>query len=204
MALRIADPPQAARNAVHAMLGHPAMASAFRTPALRLAASDALALSTPHRVAVLPLDRIGAKTSLRSDAQMRGWRFLVHHGDRIVAAADTVTGARGKHAFGHLNQGPFVAGTEAAIRRAESHGMMKQRHFEPILLMVPALYVMALWLRDLEGDGDRDRLMLVPPAPKGLTPYRMVTARDFLARLVRLAGAPVRRPARRRARSARR
>jgi hypothetical protein len=202
MALRIADPPRAARNAVHATLGHPAMASAFRTPAVRLASADALALSTPHRVALLPLDRIGPKTSLPSDVQWRGWRFLVHHGDRIVAAADTVTGARGKHAFGHLNQGPFVAGTEAAIRRAESHGVMKQRDFEPVLLMVPALYVMALWLRDLESD--RDRVTVIPPAPKGLTPYRMVTARDFVARLVRLAGVPSRRPATRRARTARR
>jgi hypothetical protein len=202
MALRITDPPKAARDAVHARLGHPSTASAFRTPAVRLAAADTLAVSTPHRIALLPLDRIGPKTALRSDVQMRGWRFLVHHGDQIVAAADTVAGARGQHRFGHLNQGPFVTGTEQAIRRAEAHGLMKQRHFEPILLMVPALYVMALWLRDL--DGEHDRLMIIPPAPRGVAPYRMLTTSAFLARLVRLVDAPARQPTRRRSRTARR
>ncbi|MBI3515604.1 MAG: hypothetical protein HY060_16330 [Proteobacteria bacterium] len=202
MALRPADPPKAARKAVHATLADPTSAEAFRTPAARQAAADGLALSTPHRVALLPLDRIGPKTSLRSDVQMRGWRFLVHHGDDVVAAAHTVAGARGRHSFGHLNQGPFVAGTEEAIRRAETHRVTQQRHFEPIFLMVPALYVTALWLRDLEGD--RDRLMVMPPAPQGFTPYRMVTPDDFVARLVRLAGVPRRRPAKRRARTTRR
>ena len=196
MALHAALPPNAARHAVHAMLGQPSTASAFRTPAARLAAPDALALSTPHRVAFLPLDRIGAKTTLRGDAEMRGWRFLVHHGDRIVAAATTVAGARGTHRLGHLNQGPFVAGTEQAIRRAEAHHATRQRHFEPVYLMVPALYVMALWLRDLEGE--RDRVMIIPPAPREFAAYGMLTARTFVARLVRLTGMPRSRSAKRR------
>jgi hypothetical protein len=196
MALHTADPPKAARNAVHAMLAHPGTTSAFRTPAARQASPDAFALSTPHRVALLPLDRIGPKTSLRSDARIGGWRFLVHHGDRIVAAANTVAGSRGRHRFGHLNQGPFVAGTEQAIRYAEAHDSTKQRHFEPIFLMVPALYVAALWLRDLNGD--RDRVMIIPHGVASRAAYPMLTERAFVARLVRLAGTSRRRPATRR------
>jgi hypothetical protein len=200
MALHPADPPKAARQAVHATLAdHPGGVAALRTAARGYAATDeravSMSTSTPHRVALLPLDRIGPKTTLRADAQMRGWRFLVHHGDAVVAAAQTIAGPRGKHSVGHVNHGPFVAATETAIRRAETNRALEHRHFEPVLLMVPALYVAALWLRDLEGD--RDRVMVMPPAPRGFKSFAPITPRAFVAKLVPLAGALKRAPARR-------
>ena len=200
MALQLAEPPKVARNAVRKMLAHPATPSAFRAAATQRAPAHELAMSTPHRVAVLPLRRIGPETTLRADAQMRGWRFLVHHGNRVVATADTVVDRRGQHAFGHLNQGPFVRGTEQAIRHAEACPAARRQDFEPILLMVPTLYVMALWLRD--SAGDRDRVVIIPHAPGARASYRVLTERAFVARLVRLAAQ--RRTARRRPRAARR
>jgi hypothetical protein len=189
MALHHVDAPKTAHRAVHARLGHPAVAAALQAPTRRPISPAALALSTPHRVALLALDRIAAQTTLRRAARLRGWRFLVHRGDRVIAAAGVLPDGRAKHRFGHLTEGPFAAGTETAIRRAETHGALRRGRFEPVLLMVPAVHAVALWLRDLDGDGDR--VMVIPPAPHGLTPYRLVTARAFMARLVRLsAGIP--------------
>src|SRR5713101_2201374 len=102
MSLYTVDPPSSARDAVISRLGHLAESSALRTPALRRASPDALALSTPHRVAVLPLNEIKHGISLRSAAQKKGWRFLVHDGDQVVAAAHSALSEKGEHCFGNV------------------------------------------------------------------------------------------------------
>jgi len=52
---------------------------------------------------------------------------------------------------------------------------------EARLIRVPALYVMALWLKDLDGDDD----VVVPmaPAPPFLEANRPYTEREFLKAL---------------------
>jgi hypothetical protein len=186
MPLQTVHPPMPAHEAVRSRLGYLAEASAFRTPALRGVAPNTIALSTPHRVAILPLDRIKRGMSLRSAAQKKGWRFLVHNGDQVVAAAQSTLSEKGEHRFAHLNEGPFVAGTEQAVRRAELLASVQKGRFEPLLLMVPAVNVVALWLQDL--DGDADLVMAIPPVPREIPPYKALAASDFVTVLIRLAG----------------
>src|SRR6476469_3956191 len=86
MPLQIIDPPMAAYEAARSTIANLASQAAFRTPALRRADPAAIALSTPHRMAILRLDRIRGANDVRSVVDIKGWRFLVHEGTRVVAA----------------------------------------------------------------------------------------------------------------------
>jgi hypothetical protein len=185
MPLQISKPPRAAEKAVHSMLGRLVAADPDLVPALRSASLRSLSISTPHRVAVLELDRIHDGSSLRSAAQKKGWRFLVHNGKDVVATINTFLGRNGKHQFGHITDGPFVAGTERAIRRAETLEPVQNGRFELLLLQAPAIHVVALWLRNLANGAD----LLVPisPAPNGLRPDHALSTSDFMAAAAKLA-----------------
>jgi hypothetical protein len=153
--------------------------------ALRSAASDSLAISTRHRIAVLALDRIRAGMSRRAVVHKKGWRFFVHCGDKVVATINSAAGGKGKHVFSNITAGPFVSGTECAIRRAERLESVKKGRFEPMLLQVPAIHVVALWLRNLENDADL--IMPIPPTPRGMRAYRAVWTTKFVAKIANLA-----------------
>ena len=202
MPLYIVDPPIQAFEVVRSKLADLASLAAFRTPGLRRADPAAIALSTPHRTALLPLDRIKGARDLRSVAERKGWRFLLHDGDRVVAAveAQAATPPAGKgrraarsapereiggHRFGQVNEGPFTTATETAIRRAESLDQVKKGRFAPSFLLAPAVYVAALWLED--QDGTADLVIPLAPAPSGLQPFEPMPAREFLAVLGKLA-----------------
>src|SRR5580693_5605551 len=104
MSLQTADPPNAARAAVHSMLGRLIDGAAHQVSALRMASRSSLSVSTPHRVTLLRLDRIHAGMSLRSAAENKGWRFLVHDGDEVVAAVNSSLGGKGGHRFAHVSE----------------------------------------------------------------------------------------------------
>ena len=185
MSLETVDPPTLAYEAVRSRLAGLAAASAFGTPCLRRAPPEALALSTPHRIAVLPANRFKRKIALSSDVIEKGWRFLILNGAEVVASADSILTETGEHRFGHINEGPFVQATEQAIRRAEADSRVTKGRYEPVLLMVPNLKVVSLWLRNLTGK--TDLLMVLPPAPRELHPYELRAADDFIASLNNLA-----------------
>jgi hypothetical protein len=185
MPLQVAKPPTAAQNAVRSMLRRMVAADADHMFALRAAASSTMAISTPHRVAILGLDRIHSGMSLRSAAHKKGWRFLVHSGEKVVATANSSTSGKGKHGFAHITEGRFVAGTERAIRHAERLESVRKGRFEPLVLQVPAIHVVALWLRNLDT-GD-DLIMPISPAPKPLRAYHPLSTENFVAVLTELA-----------------
>jgi len=185
MPLELSKPAVAAEKAVRSVLGRIVATDPDHVPALRSASPSSLAISTPHRIAVLGLDRIHARMSLRSAAQKKGWRFFVHRGDKVVATVNSSISGKGKHGFSNITDGPFVAGTERAIRRAERLDSVQKGRFEPLLLQVPAVHLVALWLRNLENDADL--IMPISPAPKGLRAYGAVATADFVAILADLA-----------------
>jgi hypothetical protein len=183
MPLQVPKPPTAAQKAVHSMLSRIVTSHADHVSALR--SPSAVAISTPHRVAILGLDRIQSGMSLRAAAHKKGWRFLVHNGDKVVATANSSISGKGKHAFAHMTDGRYVNGTERAIRRAELLESVQKGRFEPLLLQVPAIHVMALWLKNL--DNDDDLIMPLSPAPKPLRPYRALSTQAFVAVVTELA-----------------
>ncbi|MFL5338817.1 MAG: 6-phosphogluconolactonase, partial [Gemmataceae bacterium] len=62
----------------------------------------------------------------------------------------------------------FCARYEQAIRKAENLPAVQKGHFEPIVLLVPALYIVALWLHG--ADPEADLILALPPAPGDLKP----------------------------------
>jgi hypothetical protein len=190
MPLQVAKPPMAAQKAVLSMLGRFLATDADLVPALRSASPTSVAISTPHRVAILGLDRIHTGMSLRSAAYKKGWRFLVLNGDKVVATANSSITGNGKHDFAHITDGRFVAATEEGIRRAEQLDSVRKGRFELLLLQVPAIHVVALWLRNI--DNDDDLIMPLAPAPKPLRSYQTISEKSFIDVLTTLASAVAR------------
>jgi hypothetical protein len=87
--------------------------------------------------------------------------------------------------LGQVNEGPFVTGTEDAIRRAEQLDQVRRGKFAPVFLLVPAVYVAALWLEDEQSTADL--VMVMPPVPKDFTPFSAMPVPPFVASLERLA-----------------
>jgi len=167
------------------MLARIAATDSGYVSALQSAAPGSLAISTPHRIAVLALDRIHAGMSLRSAVEKKGWRFFVHRGDKVVATVNSSISSKGKHGFSNITDGPFVTGTEQAILKAERLDPVRKGLFEPLLLQVPAIHLISLWLKNLERDADL--LMPIPPTPRGVPAYQAAPASEFVATIANLA-----------------
>jgi len=182
---------EGAFDVVHQALSSRALASAFSLPRLSQADPGRLSIALPHRVEFL------GRGDLRGDAIPRKekadcWRFLVLQ-ERAAVAAATAFREGERFAFGDLNEGPFVKGTEDAILRAEAIDAVGQGQFEAALLVVPALYVVALWLQDLSrqaadgNPGKTDLLIALAPSNPALKPTEPMTLASFLAAVRRQA-----------------
>jgi len=185
MPLEVSKPAVAAEKAVCSMLARIVTADADYVQALRSAAPSSLAISTPHRIAVLALERIHAGMSLRSAVEKKGWRFFVHHGEKVVATVNSSMNSKKKHGFSNITEGPFVRGTVHAIKRAERLEHVEKGRFEPLLLQVPALHLVSLWLRNLESNADL--IMPIKPTPAGVAAYQPLATGKFIATIADLA-----------------
>lgn len=151
-----------------------------RTRALRDIGPRGRRLASPHKVHNLRLTDL-EKGGL-GDAPMTAWRYLVEDDGTAVASAEVGVDAKGAVVgFDHLNEGPFVQATAAAQKAAAELPQVRDGRMEARILRIPALYVMALWLKDLDGDSD----VIVPmaPAPPYLEADRPYTERDFMKAL---------------------
>lgn len=185
MSIKPSSPPSEALNSLQNGLGQ------IRTmPGAAPARGFAAALSDghephwdeglPHQAYNLGLDAINSGQGLAA-AQPVGWRFLLGQPSQDPTVAAEVSHASGQHEFAGLNRGPFVAQTLSAMKKAELDSEVRDGDFEPRLLRVPALYVVALWLK--ERTTGKDILIPLDPAPPSLTPGRHYTANEFMAEL---------------------
>lgn len=199
MAIHPSDPPAAAvvavKRAVASRVGNPK----FPRSRLSTANRDAVFISLPHRIAYLAFGKIRRADQLRAAAKLGNWRFLVIEAKRRTAADDgggeeqepiaaativesAATTYDTTYELGDLNEGPFVAATSEAIRRAEKLPEVREGRFEAFLLTVPAVHLTALWLQDYQDcHGDADLLLTLPPSDQALEPYRPMASAAFLA-----------------------
>lgn len=189
MPLHVPPAPAPALRTVLTALDSPTAVREARTPSLRAAQGP----TTPEfPLPVYVLDRItpsGTPTS-----RLTGWRFLIHCGDRAVAAAETILTPDG-WGFSHFFEGPYIASTERALRQAET---MKQP-YQARLLSVPELYMLTLWLHgDITADGAEghpaaaDLLVPLAPAPPGIAAHRPHRVAELLPLLThRVPPAPL-------------
>jgi len=180
--LRPAEPSPEIVQAVRSHLSELAARPQFQERRLAQAEPSRLELAVPHDVYTLGLDELSAGASLW-DAQVVGQRFLVVDGDTPVSSAEVTPGGGGFQA----NEGPFVAATLAAIEEAERDPDLTDGRYELRVLRIPALYLMALWLKDDDGDGD----LVIPlaPAPEPLEPKRRYQPDELMGALAAMVKA---------------
>lgn len=178
MTLYVPEPSTESIAAVQERLSELAGRTEFRGRALTQANPLDVGLAAPHDVYSLGLDQLAAGASL-DEARPVGRRFLVMEGERPVASAEVADPEDGS-GF-QANEGPFVAATADAIARAEEDPRLADGRYELRLLRVPALYLMALWLKDEDGGGD----LLIPldPAPPPFEAGQAVPPEKLLAEL---------------------
>ncbi|MBQ1093426.1 hypothetical protein [Streptomyces sp. B93] len=177
MPLHVPEAPAPALRTVLTALGSPTAVREARTPSLRTAQGPA----TPELpLPVHVLDRISAKGTPAT--RLAGWRFMIRSGDRALAAAEAMLTPDG-WAFSRFFEGPYVASTERALRQAET----LPQPYQPRLLSLPGLYMLALWLHgDCAADGAAghpaaaDLLVPLAPAPPGIAAHRPHRVADLL------------------------
>jgi hypothetical protein len=176
MTLRVPEPTRESVEAVRRHLSELGGRAQFRGRALGRANPLNLALAVPHDVYFLGLDDVAAGAGLDA-ARLVGRRFLVMDGDQAVASAEI---AERDGAF-QANEGPYVEATATAIVAAERNPRLADGEYEVRVLRIPALYFMALWLRDERGAGD----VVIPlaPAPAPLEPGQPYPPEDVFSQL---------------------
>ena len=159
MTLRAAEPSAEAIATVRAHLTDLAARPQFQHRALGGAEPTDVALAAPHDVYAIGLDRLAEGAGLET-ADVVGQRFLVLDDAQPVASAELAAGGGFES-----NEGPFVGATAEAIRAAESSPDLADGRYELRLLRIPGVYLMALWLRDEDGEHDGDVVVPLAPAP---------------------------------------
>jgi hypothetical protein len=198
MPIRPSDVPPRAFDVVHKTMSRRASARTFSLPGLLAADPGSLSIAMPHRVESLTTSDIRRNRTPKKKGP-DCWRFLVLEDREPIAAAtafeasSTACARSSQKAkdfeFGGLNGGPFVRETAEAILRAEALTEVREGQFEAVLLVVPALDVVALWLRDLSSEvayrrwGEADLLMAIPPTIPSLDPGEPRTPASFLQAL---------------------
>jgi hypothetical protein len=182
MTLRVPEPTRQSLEAVRSHLSALAGRAAFRQRALSQANPLDLALAAPHDVYSLGLDQLAEGVRLDA-AQPVGRRFLVLAGDEAISSAEI---AAPDGSDFQANEGPYVAATATAIARAEADPALRERDYELRLLRVPALYFVALWLKD-DRDPDHDVLIPLDPAPEPFEAYGKYRPDEVLAQLTPMA-----------------
>lgn len=178
MPLHIPPAPAAAQRSIRAALLPTTPHSPHPLHLNRTTLTPALPLPV-HRLAPLTDSDEPPRTTLT------GWRFLLTSDGRAVGAAETMLTADG-WAFSHFLEGPYIASSERAVRRAEELSAA----YQPRLLSVAELYMLTLWLHaDADADpaqgdpGPRDLLVPLAPAPPGIAADRPLSTSALVALL---------------------
>ena len=184
MPLRLIQPAASVAEVVRLQLAGMAQQQQFRTRELAAARPAALGLAAPHPVFNLGLDEIGKPGAL-DRAAMAAWRYLVTSGSNVIAAAESsASHAKGRAVFSGTNEGVFVRASAEAIADAQTWPEIRAGHYALGLMHVPALYVVALWLRDEDGRDGGDRFVPLTPAPAPLVGGKRIGSAGFEQALV--------------------
>jgi hypothetical protein len=161
MTIRPAEVSKESVEAVREHLSEIAARPEFPERALTGSAPWAVSLSAAHEVYSAGVDELAAGRGLASASPV-AHGFLVMEGSNAIASVEQDTEGGGVSS----TEGPFADATARAIERAEEDPRLADGEYELRALRVPGLYLMAVWLKDLNGDGD----VVIPldPAPAPL------------------------------------
>ena len=98
-------------------------------------------------------------------------------------AMEVYPGGKGAgHQFGGINEGPFVAQTQEILAAAARMKKVRAGNFRPCLLIIPALMVVAVWLRSEDGTAG-DVILPMAPTNGALKPGRAYSREQLHKRL---------------------
>ncbi len=131
----------------------------------------------------LGLSDIAAGLGLSSAIQT-GWRSLVGADSGVYAISDVQTNATSGPVFAQVNTGPFVKGLDQALKVAHADTQLGANKYEVRVLVVPALYVTALWL---VGSAGKSMILPVEPCPPYLKGNAVVPEAEFVSTILPVA-----------------
>jgi hypothetical protein len=188
MPLKVVNPSAAVTETIREHLFQTASLGRFRTRRLAAAAPSGLSLAAPHRMYNLGLADIKGANPV-AKAKLTAWRYLVVENNSVIAAAEAVQKTpSAKPLFSNTNEGPFVDSMAKAIEDAEQVPEVQAGQFELSVLRVPALYLIALWLKSSGSKSKGDIFIPLDPAPPGMKAGERMSSADFTAALLQLKG----------------
>jgi hypothetical protein len=174
MALKIDQPPPATYTVLTDAVSRMATLGGAAARSVNVSDPSRLSASIPHKVYVLDSDDIANGRNLGS-ARLVSWRFLILDGQTPVAAVELSCDAQGQNPkFASINSGPFVAATQATVLRAEALPQVVNGDYELRALKAPSVYVMAIWLKDLQGTNDL--VLPMGPANQAVAPAAQIAS----------------------------
>lgn len=186
MALRTLQPNASVTERIATEVRGMVRGSAAESLALGGSADSCLGVAAPHPVFNLGLDSLDSPDWMNR-VEMTGWRYFVTSDGGVVAAAEASSeSAEGPVKGTMTNIGPFVIGSEKALALVEADPKVARGSFALGLLRVPALYVVALWLRGEGRSAGTDWFVPVAPTPKPILADVLTRPSDFIQALVKL------------------
>ena len=186
MPIKTASAPPASLAALTSTLQswvtHPASAPPTAAAGISFAAPKGLDIKLPHPVYEVALKDLASGKGL-TKAKLVSWRYLLSDGESTsVAEVSEPKTKKQAPAFAMLNRGPFVGSLVETVEKATKSKALAKSSYELAVLHIPALYVLALWLR---GSGKSAKNVVIPlaPAPASLTAGKSYSEDELVAAL---------------------
>lgn len=142
----------------------------------------------PHQVFTVGLTDLSDRSWVEK-ARLVGWRYLLQGQNGVAMAAEVNASSSGDQGVS-LNEGPFVEQTADLLADARASQNVEDGDYEFAVLRIPAIYVMALWLKSRNSGDD----IFIPMGPTleelepgreyrldEITPILVAAAKDALA-----------------------
>jgi hypothetical protein len=165
-------PPQSIQilnSTIQNWMNHPTTSPRQENSGINFAAENGIDIHLPHPVYNLSLTDLALGKGLAA-SKLVAWRYVLSDGDSAVLAEVSQprhagqTGepnAAAAPALSMINRGPFVSSLVQTVDAAGKNPALQSGSYEIAVLSIPALYVMALWLRSKVAGGGS----LIPLAP---------------------------------------
>jgi hypothetical protein len=154
MPLHLPSSPSNARDLIAQAISRLSMAGGAADAVAAVEDPSRLNAALQHQVYTLGATDIAQGRNL-SQARLVAWRFLIQYGQKTIAAVEFSCNSQGGNLrFSSLDTGLFAQATRDAAAQAEALDVVKNGEYEFRVLRVPSVYVMAVWLKNLQGRDD--------------------------------------------------
>lgn len=139
----------------------------------------------PHRVYHIDAEDLLAGKGL-SAARLIGWRYILKQPDGDYQVAEVGEDkATGRHTFHYLNSGRHVDHFLKLYEDIHLHGSVQEKDYEIHLLLAPACYLMAVWLKG--ANHEHEFMIPLSPAHSNFEVDKKYEVQEFEAQLAATA-----------------